>query len=105
MDINEMMQQAARMREAMEKQQQDFARSEFVGRAGGGLVEVTLNGKMAALKVRLDHKMLADDPEMTEDLIAAAFNDALNRVHEAQGSGMQQLLGGMGLPPGFKLPF
>jgi hypothetical protein len=105
MDMNDLMQQAQRMREAMEQQQKDLTRTEFVGRAGGGLVEVTLNGKMAALKVRIDRKMLSDDPEMTEDLIAAAFNDALNRIHEAQGSGMQQMLGGLGLPPGFKMPF
>lgn len=105
MDINNLMEQAQRMREAMQKQQQDLSRAEFVGRAGGGLVEVTLNGKMAALKVRIDRKMLAEDAEMTEDLVAAAFNDAMNRVHEAQGSGMQQMLGGLGLPPGFKMPF
>lgn len=105
MDINDLMQQAQRMRDAMQKQQQDLGKAEFNGRAGGGLVEVTLNGRMAALKVRIDRTLLVDDPEMAEDLVAAAFNDAMNRIHEAQGSGMQQMLGGMGLPPGFKMPF
>ena len=105
MNINEMMQQAQRMREEMQRGQEELGRREFVGRAGGGLVEVTVNGRLAARKVRIDRQALADDPEMLEDLIAAAFNDAVNQVNEAQGAGMQKLAGGMGLPPGFKLPF
>lgn len=105
MNIQDLMQQAQRMREDLKKQQEDLARNEYVGRAGAGLVEVTLNGKMAATRVRVDRGLLADDPEMAEDLIAAAFNDAMNRVQEVQGAGMQQMLSGLGLPPGFKFPF
>lgn len=104
MNINDMMQQAQRMREEMQRGQEELARREFTGRAGGGLVEVTLNGRLAARKVRIDRSSL-DDVEMLEDLIAAAFNDAVNQVNEAQGSGVQKLMGGLGLPPGFKLPF
>lgn len=105
MNINDMMQQAQRMREEMQRGQEELARREFTGRAGGGLVEVVMNGKLAARRVRIDRAALGDDTEMLEDLIAAAINDAVNQVNDAQGSGMQKMLGGMGLPPGFKLPF
>jgi len=55
--------------------------------------------------VRIDRKLFADDPEMAEDLVAAAINDAVNKIGEASKQRMSEVAGGMGLPPGFKLPF
>jgi hypothetical protein len=109
MDLNALMQQMGQMRETMERdmkrRQDELALAEFTGKAGGGLVEATVNGRLAVKRVRIDRKLMGEDPEMTEDLIAAAVNDALNRAQAASAEGMKNVLGGLNLPPGFKLPF
>ena len=68
------------------------------------MVSVTLGGRIDSLKVRIDPAALSD-PEMTEDLIAAAFNDAVNKINAASQEKMAGATAGMQLPPGFKLPF
>ena len=78
---------------------------EVTGQAGGGMVTVTLSGRHEARRVRIDPMLLKDDPEMVEDLLAAAINDAVNKVAELSASRMAKVTGGMNLPPGFKLPF
>ena len=99
------MQQAQRMQEEMKRAQDEIARLEVAGSAGGGMVSVTMTGRHEVRRVQIDRKLLADDPEMTEDMVAAAVNDAVNKVAEAS----QQMLGGvaqgLNLPPGFKMPF
>ena len=103
--LGQLMQQAQRMQEDLKRAQDEIAKLEVTGSAGGGMVEVTMTGRHEVRRVRIDRKLLADDPEMTEDMLAAAVNDAVNKVAEAS----QQKLGGVGagmnLPPGFKLPF
>jgi DNA-binding YbaB/EbfC family protein len=69
------------------------------------MVSVTMNGRHEVRRVAIDRKILADDPDMAEDLVAAAFNDAVNRVAAASQERMAGVAGGMNLPPGFKLPF
>ena len=103
--LGNMMQQAQRMQENMKRAQEEIGNLEVTGNAGGGLVTVLMNGRHEVRRVNLDRKLLADDPEMLEDLIAAAFNDAANKIAEQSQAKMADVAGGMNLPPGFKLPF
>src|SRR5258706_7466183 len=76
----QLMQQAQRMQEDLKRAQEEIAKIEVTGQAGGGMVSVTMNGRHEVRRVAIDRKILADDPDMAEDLVAAAFNDAVNRV-------------------------
>ena len=103
-DIAQLMQQAQKMQADMQRAQEELALLEVVGNSGGGMVSVTLGGRMDCRKVRIDPSVLAD-PEMAEDLVAAAFNDAVNKVNDVSQSKMAAATAGMPLPPGMKLPF
>jgi len=103
--LGQLMQQAQRMQEDLKRAQEELANLEVTGQSGGGLVSVTMNGRHEVRRVSIDRKLFADDPEMAEDLVAAAFNDAVNKVAAASQQRMSEVTGGMGLPPGFKLPF
>ncbi|MCA0393375.1 MAG: YbaB/EbfC family nucleoid-associated protein [Proteobacteria bacterium] len=103
-NIAQLMQQAQKMQENMQRVQQEIAAMEVTGSAGGGMVSVTLSGSKECRKVRIDPSVLSD-PEMTEDLIAAAFNDASNKIDAASKDKMAGATAGMPLPPGMKLPF
>ena len=103
-NIAQMMQQAQKMQENLQKAQEDLAKLEVTGSAGGGMVSVTLTGTKECRKVRIDPAVLAD-PEMAEDLIAAAFNDASNKIDAESKNRMGSATAGMQLPPGMKLPF
>lgn len=103
--IGQLMQQAQRMQEDMKRAQEEIAKLEVTGSAGGGLVSVTMNGTHEVRKVAIDRQTFADDPEMAEDLVAAAVNDAVNKVAEASRARMGNVTAGMSLPPGFKMPF
>lgn len=99
-----LMQQAQKMQEAMQKAQEELARMEVTGEAGGGLVKVTMNGKHAVRNVSIDPSLL-DDVEMLEDVVTAAINDTVNRLEESSKEKMGELASGVDLPSGFKLPF
>jgi len=99
-----MMQKAQRMQENMQKVQEELAQMEVTGQSGGGVVKVTITGEMEALKVQLDPAALAD-AEMLEDLIVAAFNDAVAKANDESNKRMAAVTAGMPLPPGMKLPF
>lgn len=99
-----LMQQAQKMQQDMQRAQEELAAMEVTGQAGGQMVEVVMNGKHAVRKVRIDPK-LGEDLEMLEDLVAAAVNDAVNRVAEGAQEKMAGMTQGMQLPPGMKLPF
>ncbi len=101
----QLMQQAQKMQEDLKRAQEEVAKLEVTGQAGGGMVNVTMNGRHEVRRVNIDRKLFADDPEMAEDLVAAAINDAVNKVATATQEHMGQVAGGMNLPPGFKLPF
>ena len=103
-NIAQMMQQAQKMQENLQKAQAELANLEVTGSAGGGMVEVTLTGRKECRKVRIDPSVLSD-PEMTEDLIAAAFNDASNKIDAESQAKMGAATAGMPLPPGMKMPF
>ena len=103
-NIAELMQQAQKMQENLQKAQEEIANIEATGSAGGGMVSVTLSGRKECRKVRIDPSVLSDQ-EMLEDLIAAAFNDASNRIDAETQAKMGAASAGMALPPGMKMPF
>ncbi len=103
-NIAQLMQQAQKMQENMQRVQQEIAELEVTGNAGGGMVSVTLTGAKECRKVRIDPSVLSDQ-EMAEDLIAAAFNDASNKADAVSKEKMASATAGMPLPPGMKLPF
>ena len=103
-NIAQLMQQAQRMQENVQRAQEEVAKLEVTGSSGGGMVTVTISGRMECRKVRIDPSVLSD-PEMAEDLIAAAFNDASNKIDVESQTRMSAVTAGMPLPPGMKLPF
>lgn len=103
--LGQLMQQAQRMQEDLKRAQEEIAKLEVTGSAGGGMVEVTMTGRHEVRRVRIDRKLMADDPEMTEDMVTAAVNDAVNKVTEASQQKLGGVSAGMNLPAGFKLPF
>jgi len=100
-----MMKQAQKMQENMQKAQEELANMEVVGKAGGGMVEVTMTGRHDVKRVSIDDALLSEDKDMLEDLIAAAVNDAVQMVEKTSSEKMSGMMGGMSLPPGLKLPF
>lgn len=98
-NIAQLMQQAQRMQENVKKAQEELAKIEVTGTAGAGMVNVTVTGRMECLKVRIDPSVLAD-PEMAEDLIAAAFNDAVTKANAESEAKMSAATAGIKLPPG-----
>jgi DNA-binding YbaB/EbfC family protein len=103
-NIAQLMQQAQKMQENMQRAQEELANLEVDGNAGGGMVSVTITGRMECRKVRIDPGVMGD-PEMVEDLVAAAFNDAVNKANAASQEKMGAATAGMPIPPGMKLPF
>ncbi|MCP3868547.1 MAG: YbaB/EbfC family nucleoid-associated protein [Gammaproteobacteria bacterium] len=103
--IGNLMKQAQKMQEDMQKAQEQLAREEIVGESGGGMVKVTINGKHEVRRVEIDDSLIGDDREMLEDLVAAAMNDAVHKVADKTKESMSGLTSGMALPPGFKMPF
>jgi DNA-binding YbaB/EbfC family protein len=103
-DLMKMMKQAQEIQGRLQQMQEDLTSLQVDGQSGGGLVKVTLNGKMEARAVKIDPSLLKpDDAEMLEDLILAAFQDAKAKVEQLSQAKMQELTGGLPLPPGLKL--
>ncbi len=106
MNIQKMMQQAQAMQKKMQEAQEKLGAIEITGASGGGMVSITVTGKGETKKVKIDPKLIDPaDPEMLEDLIVAACNDARRKMEEATSSEMAKVTGGMQLPPGMKMPF
>ena len=103
-NIAGLMQQAQKMQQEMQKAQEELANMVVTGEAAGGLVKVTMTGKHAVNRVEIDPSLL-DDQEMLEDIVAAAVNDAVNRIATETQERMADMTAGMNLPPGMKLPF
>jgi DNA-binding YbaB/EbfC family protein len=99
------MKQAQAMQANMQKVQAEIAALEVQGEAGGGMVKVTMNGRHEVRRVQLEAQLPLDDRELLEDLLAAACNDAVRKVEAATQARMANVMGGMQLPPGMKLPF
>lgn len=103
--LGNIMQQAQKMQENLKRAQDEVARLEVTGQAGGGMVQVTMNGAHEVKRVRIDKAVVGDDVEMLEDLVTAATNDAVNKISEQSKARMAEVTSGMNLPAGFKLPF
>jgi DNA-binding YbaB/EbfC family protein len=100
-----LMKQAQQMQENLKRAQDELAQTEVEGQSGAGLVKVTMTCKHDVRRVAIDPSLLADDKDMLEDLVAAAFNDGVRRADEVAQEKMGKLTAGMPLPPGMKLPF
>ena len=105
-DLGKMMKQAQALQAKMAEAQEEIARAEATGQAGGGLVSVTLSGKGDLRGLKIDPSlMVPEDVEILEDLINAAHADAKAKVEALVAETMQSVTGGLQLPPGLKLPF
>jgi len=102
--LGALMKQAQQMQENMKRAQEELAGIEVEGAAGGGMVKVTMTCKNDVKRVSIDASVM-DDKEMLEDLIAAALNDAVRKAEAVSSAKMGSFTQGMGMPPGFKLPF
>ncbi|MFN3297309.1 YbaB/EbfC family nucleoid-associated protein [Caldimonas sp.] len=100
-----LMKQAQAMQDNLRKAQEELAHTEVEGQSGAGLVKVQMTCRHDVRRVSIDPSLLADDKDMLEDLVAAAFNDAVRRAEEVSQEKMGKLTAGMPLPPGMKLPF
>lgn len=103
--LGNIMKQAQKMQENLQKAQEEIANMEINGESGAGMVKVVMTGKHDVKRVTIDPVLLDEDKEMLEDLIAAAVNDANRRVEAATQEKMGGMTAGMDLPAGFKLPF
>ncbi|MFC5302526.1 YbaB/EbfC family nucleoid-associated protein [Azospira restricta] len=99
-----LMKQAQQMQENMKKAQEQLAQLEVEGQSGAGMVKVTMTCAHAVRRISIDPSVM-DDREMLEDLIAAAFNDAVRRGEQISQEKMSGFTAGLNLPPGFKMPF
>ena len=100
-----LMKQAQQMQDNMKRAQEELAQTEVEGQSGAGLVKVVMTCRHDVKRVSIDDSLLGEDKDMLEDLIAAAMNDAVRRVETTTQEKMAGVAGGLGLPPGFKLPF
>ncbi len=105
MNIQGLMKQAQAMQKKMEEMQEKLSKEEITGQSGGGMVKITMNGKFEMKKVEIDPALVnAEETDILEDLITAAYNDAKNKIDANMQNNMSGLTGGMNLG-GLKLPF
>ncbi|WP_440995509.1 YbaB/EbfC family nucleoid-associated protein [Arhodomonas sp. SL1] len=102
--IGNIMKQAQQMQEKLQQAQEELQQMEITGEAGGGMVQVVMTGRHEVRRVSIDESVY-EDREMVEDLVAAAFNDAAQKLERVSKEKMEGFSQGMGLPPGMNLPF
>jgi DNA-binding YbaB/EbfC family protein len=100
-----MMKKVQSMQDDMKKMQDQLATIEVEGQSGAGLVKIVMSCKNDVKRVSIDPSLLADDKDMLEDLVAAAFNDAVRKAEVLTQEKMAGVTAGMPIPPGFKMPF
>ena len=103
--LSGLMKQAQAMQDNMKKMQDELAQVEVEGQSGAGLVKIIMTCKFGVKRVVIDPSLLAEDKDMLEDLVAAAFNDAVRKAEETSAEKMAGITAGMPLPAGFKMPF
>ncbi|MGB0733896.1 MAG: YbaB/EbfC family nucleoid-associated protein [Pontibacterium sp.] len=103
--MGNLMKQAQKMQENMQRAQEEIANMQVTGESGAGLVKINMTGRHDVRGVELDESLMEEDKEILEDLIAAALNDAVRKVEEETKSKMSKVTGGMQMPPGFNMPF
>lgn len=103
--LQQMLKQAQKIQTQMAQAQEKLASEEVMGVSGGNLVTVVVNGKGEMKRVKIDPSLLsADEAEVLEDLIVAAYNDAKAKAEAMMNEEMGKITGGLGLPPGFQMP-
>jgi len=103
--IGQLMKQAQQMQANMQKAQEEMASLTVVGESGAGLVRIVMTCKHEVRGLDIDDSLVGDDKDMLEDLIIAAFNDAVRRVESTVQEKFSGMTAGMNLPAGLKLPF
>ncbi|HEX7062728.1 MAG TPA: YbaB/EbfC family nucleoid-associated protein [Woeseiaceae bacterium] len=103
--IGQLMKQAQQMQAEMQKAQEEIAKMTVTGEAGAGMVRITMTGKHDVRSIEIDDSLVGDDKEMLEDLLVAAFNDAVRRADQAVQEKFAGMTAGLNLPAGLKLPF
>lgn len=103
--IGQLMKQAQQMQADMQKAQEEMASLTVIGESGAGIVKITMTCKHEVRGLEIDDSLVGDDKEMLEDLIIAAFNDAVRKVEQTVQEKYSGVTAGMNLPPGMKLPF
>ena len=103
--IGQLMKQAQQMQANMKKAQEEMASMTVCGESGGGMVKVTMTCQHRVEALEIDDSLIGDDKDMLEDLVVAAFNDAIAKVAKTVQEKFSGLTSGMGLPPGLNLPF
>ncbi|MCH1600254.1 MAG: YbaB/EbfC family nucleoid-associated protein [Pseudomonadales bacterium] len=104
-DFNELMKQAQQMQEQFKEAQQNLVNQIVEGQSGAGLVSIKINGRHDVVGISLDDSIMSEDKSFVEDLIAAAFNDAVRKLEDKSKETMGSMAGGFKLPEGFKFPF
>ena len=105
-NFSEMLKKAQAMQSKMQDMQDDLENLVAEGQSGAGMVQIRVNGKGYIKNLKIDPSLMtADDVEILEDLIAAAYNDARTKADEMAQEKMAELTQGMNLPGGMKLPF
>ena len=105
-NISQIMKQAKVMQEKMAEMQKKIEETEIEGSSGGGAVKIVMNGKHEVKNLFIDPSIInSDEKEVLEDLIIAALNDVNKKIAENTNDQLGSISGGMGLPPGLKLPF
>lgn len=103
--LGQIMKQAQKMQADMQKAQEELADLEVIGEAGGGMVKITMSCRNVVRGISIDDGLLGEDRDMLEDLLAAAFNDALRKAEETTREKMSGMTSGLNLPAGLNLPF
>jgi DNA-binding YbaB/EbfC family protein len=103
--IGQLMKQAQQMQAEMQKAQEEMANLTVSGESGGGMVRIVMTCKHEVRSLSIDDALVGEDREMLEDLIVAAFNDAVRRVEKTVQERFSGMTAGLSLPPGLKLPF
>ena len=104
-DIGQLMKQAQQMQTDMQKAQEEMVNLTVTGESGAGIVRITMTCKHEVRALEIDDSLVGDDKEMLEDLIVAAFNDAVRKVEKTLQEKFSGMTAGLSLPPGMKLPF
>lgn len=105
-DISQIMRQAQQMQAKINEAQKKLEAMEVEGSSGGGMVKLKITGKNALISISIDPSlMVGDEREILEDLIKAAHDDARRKLEDSQNEEMKGLSGGLGILPGFKMPF
>ena len=103
--IGQLMKQAQQMQEKIQKAQEELQNIIVHGESGGGMVKISITCKNEIKKIDIDDSLFSEERDMLEDLLIAAFNDAIRKADKKTQESMSGMTSGLNLPPGMKLPF